>query len=103
MSAVAERTREIGIRLALGSSVREVLRLVLREGVVLVGLGVVLGVAGAMAAAQALRGLVFGVRPTDPALVAAVALCAAAVALLVCVAPARRALRINPVDVLSEP
>ena len=103
VSLVATRTREIGIRLALGSTVRDVLRLVLTEGVGLVGLGVVLGLAGALAMAQTLHGLVFGVRPTDPVLLLAVAFATGAVALLACVAPARRAMRVNPVDVLSEP
>jgi predicted permease len=103
VSLVATRTREIGIRLALGSTVRDVLRLVLTEGIVLVGLGLLLGLAGAMAMAHTLQGLVFGVRPTDPLLPLAVALATGAVALLACVAPARRAMRVNPVDVLSEP
>lgn len=100
---VARRTREIGIRLALGSTVRDVVRLVLTEGVILVGFGLVLGLAGAMAMGQTLHGLVFGVRPTDPALLLTVACATAAVALMACVAPARRAMRVNPVDVLSEP
>jgi ABC-type antimicrobial peptide transport system permease subunit len=103
VSLVARRTREIGIRLALGSTVRAVLRLVLTEGIVLVGLGLVLGLAGAMAMARTLHGLVFGVRPTDPMILLAVAVGTGAVALLACVAPARRAMRVNPVDVLSEP
>ena len=67
VSLVATRTREIGIRLALGSTMRGVLRLVLTEGVVLVGVGLLLGMAGAIAMAQTLQGLVFGVQPTDPA------------------------------------
>jgi predicted permease len=103
VSLVATRTREIGIRLALGSTVRDVLRLVLTEGVGLVGLGLVLGLAGALATAHTLHGLVFGVRPTDPVLLLAVAFATGAVALLACVAPARRAMRVNPIDVLSEP
>jgi putative ABC transport system permease protein len=103
VSLVATRTREIGIRLALGSTVRDVLRLVLTEGVVLVGTGLVLGIAGAAAMAHTLQGLVSGVRPTDPVLLLGVALATGAVALLACVAPARRAMRVNPVDVLSEP
>jgi predicted permease len=99
---VNRRTREIGIRMALGSSVRGVLRLVLTEGLVLVGAGLVLGLAGAVAMGRTLTGLLFGVRPTDPLLLTAVAAVAGAVALLACVAPARRALRVNPVEVLSE-
>jgi putative ABC transport system permease protein len=103
VSLVATRTREIGIRLALGSSVRGVLRLVLTEGVVLVGFGLLIGLAGAVAMAQTLQGLVFGVQPTDPVLLSTVAFATGVVALLACVAPARRAMRVNPVDVLSEP
>ena len=103
VSLVATRTREIGIRLALGSSVREVLRLVLTEGVVLVGFGLLIGLAGAVAMGQTLHGLVFGVQPTDPVLLSTVAFATGVVALLACVAPARRAMRVNPVDVLSEP
>jgi predicted permease len=100
---VATRTREIGIRLALGSTVRGVFRLVLAEGVVLIGIGLAIGLAGALAVAGALQGLLFGVRPTDPLLLAAVAAATGGVALLACIAPARRATRVNPVDVLSEP
>jgi predicted permease len=103
VSLVATRTREIGIRLALGSTVRGVLGLVLTEGVVLVGAGLLIGLVGAMALGQTLHGLVFGVRPTDPAVFLSVALTTGAVALLACVAPARRAMRVNPVEVLSEP
>jgi ABC-type antimicrobial peptide transport system permease subunit len=102
-SLVATRTREIGIRLALGSTVRDVVRLVLAEGVVLVGGGLLIGLAGAVAMARTLQGLVFGVQPTDPLLLGAVALATGVVALLACVAPARRAMRVNPVEVLSEP
>jgi predicted permease len=98
---VAHRSREIGIRLALGSSVRAVLRLVLTEGVLVIGTGVMLGLAGAVAMGQALRGIVFGVQPTDPRLLGAVAALTACVALLACIMPARRATRVNPVDVLS--
>jgi putative ABC transport system permease protein len=103
VSLVATRTREIGIRLALGSSAHAVLRLVLTEGVALVGSGLLIGLAGAVAMAQTLHGLVFGVQPTDPVLLGSAAFTTGMVALLACVGPARRALRVNPVDVLSEP
>ena len=66
VGVVARRTREIGIRLALGDTVRGVFRLVLAEGAVLIGIGLMLGVAGAALAAHSLKGLLFGVRPTDP-------------------------------------
>lgn len=100
---VAGRTREIGIRIALGSSVSRVFRLVLAEGMILIGSGLALGVAGAVATARALKGHVFGVQPTDPLLLAAVVIATGCVALLACVAPARRATRVDPVGVLSAP
>ena len=103
VSLVARRTREIGIRLALGSTVRGVLRLVLTEGLVLIGVGLMLGLAGAIAVARTLKGLVFGVQPTDPVLLTTVAVATGGIALLACIAPARRATRVNPVQVLSEP
>jgi hypothetical protein len=99
---VAGRTREIGIRMALGSTVSAVFRLVLGEGVLLIGIGLALGVVGALATARALEGQVFGVRATDPVLLGAVALATCGVALLACVAPARRATRVNPVQVLAD-
>jgi putative ABC transport system permease protein len=102
VSLVATRTREIGIRLALGSTMQGVVRLVLTEGVLLIGLGVLLGLAGAVALAQTLSGLVFGVQPTDPVLLTAVAVITGAVALMACIAPARRAMRVNPIEVLAE-
>ena len=101
-SLVARRTREIGIRMALGDTVRGVFQRVLAEGLVLIGIGLVLGLAGAIATARALEGLVFGVQPTDPVLLAAVAGATGCVALLACIAPARRATRVNPVEVLAE-
>jgi putative ABC transport system permease protein len=98
---VAGRTRELGIRLALGSTVGGVFRLVLAEGLLLVGAGLGLGVAGAIAAASALKGQVFGVQATDPLLLIGVALATSCIALVACIAPARRATRVNPVQVLS--
>ncbi|MFN2446042.1 MAG: ABC transporter permease [Vicinamibacterales bacterium] len=102
VSLVARRTREIGIRMALGSSARGVLQLVLAEGMVLIGVGLMLGLAGAIAMARTLKGMVFGVQPTDPVLLGTVAVAAGGVALLACIAPARRATRVNPVEVLSQ-
>jgi hypothetical protein len=98
---VAGRTRELGIRLALGSTVGGVFRLVLGEGLLLIGTGLLLGLAGAMAAAGALKGHVFGVQATDPLLLLAVAIGTSGIALVACLAPARRATRVNPVEVLS--
>ena len=102
VGVVARRTREIGIRLALGDTVRGVFRLVLAEGAVLIGIGLMLGVAGAALAANALKGLLFGVRPTDPVLFAAVTILTGAIALVACIEPARRATRVDPIKVLTQ-
>jgi putative ABC transport system permease protein len=102
VGVVARRTREIGIRLALGDTVRGVFRLVLAEGAVLIGIGLMLGVAGAAAAAHTLNGLLFGVRPTDPVLFAAVTILTGAIALVACIEPARRATRVDPIKVLTQ-
>ncbi len=99
---VARRSREIGIRMALGSTVRAIAALVLTEGVALIGIGLILGLAGAVAMAQALKSLVFGVQATDPLLLGTVAIATGCVALLACVVPARRATRVDPVEVLSQ-
>jgi predicted permease len=98
---VARRTREIGIRIALGSTPRGVFHLVLREGLTLVAAGLILGLLGALALGRALEGQVFGVRPTDPTILGAVALTTGVVALLACLAPARRATRVDPLNALS--
>jgi predicted permease len=100
---VARRRREIGIRMALGSTARAVFYLVLNEGVTLIGVGLVLGLAGAVSMSRAFKGLVFGVTPTDPLLLGSVAALTGVVALLACVAPARRATLVDPIEVLSEP
>ncbi|HEY0872763.1 MAG TPA: ABC transporter permease [Vicinamibacterales bacterium] len=100
-NVVAARTREFGIRMALGSSVGGVFRLVIGEGLMLIGIGVGLGVAGALVIARALQSQLFGVQPTDPVIFGAVAAVTGAIALAACVAPARRATRVDPVAVLS--
>ncbi|HJR70307.1 MAG TPA: ABC transporter permease [Gammaproteobacteria bacterium] len=98
---VAQRSHEIGIRMALGSTVRQVFALVLREGLVLVAFGLVLGVAGIALLGRALQGLVYGVAPTDPVLIVLVTLVLAGVALAASVLPARRATQVNPIVVLN--
>jgi predicted permease len=98
--SVAQRTREFGIRAALGSSPRAVLLLVLREGVFLIALGICLGLAGAFAAAQLLRNMVFEISLHDPGVFVAVPLGLAAVAVLACWLPARRATKIDPMIAL---
>ncbi|MGH9379290.1 MAG: ABC transporter permease [Thermoanaerobaculia bacterium] len=99
---VARRRREIGIRMALGSTVRGIFQLVFGEGLILIALGLALGLAGALALGRALQGQLFGVRATDPVILVAVASTTGAVALLACIAPALRATRVDPVDVLGD-
>jgi putative ABC transport system permease protein len=94
--AVSRRTQEIGIRMALGAQTRDVFRLIGREGLVLVMIGIALGLAGALALTQLMRSLLFGVGPTDAATFAAVPALLAAVALAACYLPARRAARVDP-------
>jgi putative ABC transport system permease protein len=99
---VNERRHEIGIRMALGAASRDVLVLVVRETGVLVAIGVVLGVAGALALSRVLGRIAFEVRGSDPATIGGVALLLAAVALAATLAPARRATRVAPVVALRE-
>lgn len=99
---VAQKTREVGIRMALGSTPHGIFQLFFKEGVILVGCGLGLGLAGALVIGRALEGQVFGVRPTDPFVLGAVAVSTGIVALLACVSPARRATRIDPLNALSE-
>lgn len=102
-NVVARRTREFGIRVALGSTARGVFRLVLGEGAALIGIGLTLGLAGALVLGRALEGHLFGVQPTDPLVLGGVGLGTACAGLLACLGPARRATRVDPVTVLSEP
>jgi putative ABC transport system permease protein len=99
---VAQRQREIGIRIALGSSSRAIFELVLREGVGLVAAGFACGVLAALLLRRGLESQLFGVEATDPLVVGGVSLLLASVALLACALPARRATRIDPSIVLSE-
>ena len=98
--AVTLRTREIGIRMALGAERRDVLALVFRQGLALLLAGEALGLAGALACNRALSSMVFGIATTDPATYGAVTLAWAAVALCACWVPARRAARVDPMVAL---
>jgi predicted permease len=98
--AVAQRTREIGVRMALGASKREILAMVLRQGALTGGIGVSLGVVGALGLTRWLRSQLFGVSPTDPATFLGVALLLALVSLLACWIPGRRAARVDPMVAL---
>lgn len=98
--AARKRTREIGIRMALGAAAGDVVRLMLRRGMGAVVVGLALGIAGALLAARALESLLFRIEPTDPATLVSVAGLLGAVALLAVWIPARRATRVDPVESL---
>jgi putative ABC transport system permease protein len=95
-----QRTQEIGVRMALGATRGNILRLIAAEGVRLIVLGGVLGLGAALAVAQLLKSLLFDVGPRDPASYAAVALLLAMVALVATLIPARTAMRVEPVVAL---
>ena len=97
---VNQRTHEIGVYIALGAQHRHVLRLVMKDGVKLGLLGIVLGLAGAIALTRVMVSVLFEVNPADPATLIGVALLLAAVAMLACYIPARRALGIHPMTAL---
>jgi putative ABC transport system permease protein len=97
---VTQRTRELGIRFALGASRGDVLRLVLGQGAVLVGIGLAAGLLGAFVASRALRSVLYNVAPLDPAALISALLTLSLVALIACFVPARRASRVDPIEAL---
>jgi ABC-type antimicrobial peptide transport system permease subunit len=97
---VARRTREIGVRMALGARPSDVLRLIVSQGVVLSAAGVSLGILASLGATRYLASLLYGVHPFDPLTFAAVALLLGVVALAACFLPARRAMRVDPMVAL---
>jgi putative ABC transport system permease protein len=98
--AVSQRRSEIGLRIALGAARREVVTLVLRQGMLPVAVGIVLGLAGALAATSVMRSLLFGIEPFDPLTFIAVVLLLAVIAALACYLPARRAAAVDPLVAL---
>jgi ABC-type antimicrobial peptide transport system permease subunit len=94
--SVTERTREIGVRAALGASRSEIRNLILRQGMTLAAAGALIGVAGAVIASRALATLLFGISPLDPATYLGVSALLLAVAALACWLPAWRAARVDP-------
>jgi predicted permease len=98
--AVSQRTREIGIRMALGASLRDVLRLIVSQGMRMALIGIALGLAGAVALTRVLSSLLLGVGATDPLTFVGVVISLAAIALLACWIPARRAAKVDPMVVL---
>jgi putative ABC transport system permease protein len=98
--SVAQRTHEIGVRMALGAQTANVVRMLLRSTLVLVGAGVMIGTAGALAVTRVLAKFLFEVKPSDPPTIAAVALTLVCAALAACYIPARRAMRVDPMVAL---
>jgi putative ABC transport system permease protein len=98
--AVTQRTQEIGIRMALGAQMGDVMRLVMKSGLVLAFIGIVLGLGGAFALTRLMTSLLFAVEPTDKATFAVVSLCLLATALIACYLPARRATKVDPLVAL---
>jgi ABC-type antimicrobial peptide transport system permease subunit len=98
--SVSQRTRELGIRLALGARAAEVCGMVLRQGIAMAVAGILLGLAGALALTRLLTTQLFGVSPTDPGVIAATGVTLAAISLVACLIPAIRATRVDPMVAL---
>jgi predicted permease len=98
--SVSRRTREIGVRVALGATSHDVLMMILGQGLRTVLIGVIIGLAGSLAVTRAIQSLLFGVTPSDPLTLAAVMLLLVVVALLACYIPARRAAKVDPMVAL---
>jgi ABC-type antimicrobial peptide transport system permease subunit len=100
--SVTQRTQEIGLRMALGAQRSDVLGLVIRQGMTLSAIGIIVGLAGALALTRVIGNLLFGVTATDPATFVAIPLVLLFVALLACYLPARRAARLDPTRALAQ-
>ena len=98
--AAAQRTHEIGIRMALGANPRDILNMVLRQSIGIVAVGIAIGLAAAFAGTRAIANLIVGIKPTDPLTFVTVILLLAAIALAACWIPARRATRVSPLTAL---
>jgi putative ABC transport system permease protein len=98
--SVTQRTHEIGVRVALGAKEPAVVRMILRQGIVLIVIGLTIGLASSFALTRVLASLLYGVKPVDPAVFSVAALLLGFIALFACYVPARRASRVNPIDAL---
>lgn len=100
---VSQRTREIGIRLALGAQDGNVVLMVVKQGMKLAGIGLIVGLSGALLASQFISGLLFGVSPTDPMTMIEISVILSGTAFLACYIPARRATHVDPIEALRCP
>ena len=99
-TSVGQRTREFGVRLALGAAPASLLLMVMRQGLTMVLVGLVLGLAGAVALSRVLASLLFNTTPTDPSTFAVVSLVLLLAAVAACFLPARRTMRVDPMTAL---
>jgi ABC-type antimicrobial peptide transport system permease subunit len=97
---VSQQTHQIGVRIAMGAQHSDILRLVIKRGLILIGVGLVIGVAGALALTRVLSSLLYGVTPTDPVTFMIVSFVLVTVALTASYIPARRAAKIDPMEAL---
>jgi ABC-type antimicrobial peptide transport system permease subunit len=98
--SVTRRTREIGIRIALGSPRAKICGLIVRQGIIMVGLGILVGVLVSLSCGPLMRHFVYGVTPHDPVIIIGVTALLAAIAIFACWLPARRAMRVDPMVAL---